>query len=111
VHEVCQRWVDLPDFDFNRFFEGQLDIVLDAPLIEQARFVEKMAAAQKDGPPANLAELYPPPSVNLVQHLLAECADTISDVPSRVARVREFFASEAIRTIPFARRRTACRIN
>lgn len=103
VHETCQLWVDMPDFDFHRFFEGQLDVVLDEPLIEQSRFVEKMAAARTNGPPANLTELYPPPSVSLVQHLLAECADTISDVPSRVARVREFFASKAIRTVPFAR--------
>jgi len=34
---------------------------------------------------------------------LAECMETISDVTERVTRVRDFFASDAIRTVPFAR--------
>ena len=103
LHEVCKYWKEDPTVDFAAVMEGELRAITRQPMVEHSRFAAGIAAVRLGKIPAESFDLYPPPAASLVAHMLADLEDGTPGVEPRLNRIKDFFTSEAIRAVPFAR--------
>ncbi|HTH48869.1 MAG TPA: hypothetical protein VMB21_15250 [Candidatus Limnocylindria bacterium] len=102
LREVCTEWEEANPFRFDEVFAVELLATLRAPLVEYLQWMQRMTEAEWN-PPTDHSALFPPPSADLIAHMLAELKGAGVPPGAHLDRLGEFLNSEAARRIRFAR--------
>jgi hypothetical protein len=103
LHALCNEWKNDPNFHFAEVFDRELAGHAKRLMGEFSTYIQRYAETERQGAYPDAYLCFPPESVGLVSRMLADIGRVVPNPSERVAKVREFFASDHFRSLPFAR--------